>query len=376
MGREIRVWRRGRCNRLPGGETGALWCSPSQMTLPSLPPLSLSHTHSYEMAKSKEMGPMLASRLRWRYLVLDEGAQAWPAGAACTPLHPVLLRLHCREGVQFATLPALSPTPTHTHAGHRIKNEDTQLAHALRLVHRQQTLLLTGTPLQVRGGAGGACAAACGAPTADSAAARCGLTRRPRPPQHLTPPHAYVIQNNMHELYALLSYLYPDIFTTAAPFDAAFTLATKEHKVRRETEWVAAARCRDPARATRLNLAPPPHVPLQVNPAQLEAAHHMLQPFCLRRLKRVRRGRLGRGGAAQSGCGGRSPPLSAGPHPRYCCPCPPTHGPPTHVDPAVGGGAGDATTDRNTRVLPPQCHAGGTGRGQAATGTAPHIGRR
>lgn len=32
------------------------------------------------------------------------------------------------------------------------------------------------------------------------------------------------LQNNLHELYALLSFLYPDIFTTSAPFDAAFDL--------------------------------------------------------------------------------------------------------------------------------------------------------
>ncbi|EFN54637.1 hypothetical protein CHLNCDRAFT_9749, partial [Chlorella variabilis] len=115
---------------------------------------------TYDMVKSKDWNAILARMLRWRYLVLDEG--------------------------------------------HRIKNEETQLAHSMRGLHRQQTLLLTGTPLQ----------------------------------------------NNLHELYALLSYLYPDVFTTAQPFDDAFNLTL--HKV---------------------------------DAAQLEAAHHMLSPFILRRLK-------------------------------------------------------------------------------------------
>lgn len=59
------------------------------------------------------------------------------------------------------------------------------------------------------------------------------------------------LQNNLHELYALLSYLHPDVFTTSAPFDAAFDLQT--HTVHAD---------------------------------QLEAAHHMLAPLYLRRLKR------------------------------------------------------------------------------------------
>lgn len=37
------------------------------------------------------------------------------------------------------------------------------------------------------------------------------------------------LQNNLHELYALLSYLYPDVFTTSQPFDDAFNLSL--HKV-------------------------------------------------------------------------------------------------------------------------------------------------
>ncbi len=32
------------------------------------------------------------------------------------------------------------------------------------------------------------------------------------------------LQNNLHELYALLNFLYPDVFTDSTPFDNAFDL--------------------------------------------------------------------------------------------------------------------------------------------------------
>ena len=32
------------------------------------------------------------------------------------------------------------------------------------------------------------------------------------------------LQNNMVELYGLLSFMYPDVFTTPGPFEAAFNL--------------------------------------------------------------------------------------------------------------------------------------------------------
>eukprot|EP00775_Hariotina_reticulata_P009453 gene9453-9619_t len=54
----------------------------------------------------------------------------------------------------------------------------------------------------------------------------------------------------MVELYGLLSFMYPDIFTTIGPFEAAFNL-TKG----------------------------------QVDQGALTAAHYLLRPFCLRRLK-------------------------------------------------------------------------------------------
>ena len=59
------------------------------------------------------------------------------------------------------------------------------------------------------------------------------------------------LQNNLHELYALLSFLFSDIFNTSLPFDNAFDL--ENHK----------------ACATRI--APPPKAPsrIRVVPSRL-----------------------------------------------------------------------------------------------------------
>jgi hypothetical protein len=129
---------------------------------------------------------------------------------------------------------------------HRIKNEETQLAAAMRLIHRQHTLLLTGTPLQVRPRCSAACdlALRC-CPAAQAVCWGVGqgwggdLPLAPASASLLRCPDFGVcvcnldplpcLQNDLHELYALLSYLYPDLFTTSCPFDTAFCL--KEHKV-------------------------------------------------------------------------------------------------------------------------------------------------
>ena len=63
--------------------------------------------------------------------------------------------------------------------GHRIKNEKTSLYERLRLIKAQRKLLLTGTPLQ----------------------------------------------NNLHELWALLHFLHPELFSDSAAFDKAFDLS-------------------------------------------------------------------------------------------------------------------------------------------------------
>lgn len=90
--------------------------------------------------------------------------------------------------------------------GHRVKNEETAAHQVLKRVKRQHTLLLTGTP----------------------------------------------VQNNLHELYAILSFLHPDVFTSSDPFDKAFNLNTSEHRVDSQL---------------------------------LEKAHFLMRPFILRRVK-------------------------------------------------------------------------------------------
>ena len=62
--------------------------------------------------------------------------------------------------------------------GHVIKNDASQISQAVRKFHFAHALLLTGTPLQ----------------------------------------------NNLHELWALLNFLYPDVFTRSDAFDSAFEL--------------------------------------------------------------------------------------------------------------------------------------------------------
>jgi SWI/SNF-related matrix-associated actin-dependent regulator of chromatin subfamily A member 5 len=63
--------------------------------------------------------------------------------------------------------------------GHKIKAHTTQIAQAVRKIHCENKLLLTGTPLQ----------------------------------------------NNMYELWSLLEFLYPEVFTTPEPFDSAFNIS-------------------------------------------------------------------------------------------------------------------------------------------------------
>ena len=117
---------------------------------------------TYEMACNPSFALCLTQKVYWRCLILDEG--------------------------------------------HKVKNEDTTAHQMLKRIHRQHTLLLTGTP----------------------------------------------VQNNLHELYALLSFLHPDVFTSSEPFDKAFNLNTREHKVDEKL---------------------------------LEKAHYLMRPFVLRRVK-------------------------------------------------------------------------------------------
>ena len=88
--------------------------------------------------------------------------------------------------------------------GHKIKNEETDVSEACRRIRATHRVLLTGTPMQ----------------------------------------------NNLHELWAMLNFLLPDVFVSSLPFDKCFDLA-KGH----------------------------------VDKDMLDRAHHLMQLFSLRRLK-------------------------------------------------------------------------------------------
>ena len=117
---------------------------------------------TYEMACNPTFNLTLSQKVYWRTMILDEG--------------------------------------------HKVKNEDTAAHSVLSRVHRQHTVLLTGTP----------------------------------------------VQNNLHELFAILAFLHPDVFSNSSAFDDAFDLSSNEHKVDSKT---------------------------------LDAAHYLMKPFVLRRVK-------------------------------------------------------------------------------------------
>ena len=89
---------------------------------------------------------------------------------------------------------------------HRIKNERAQLSKTVRLLKTENRLLVTGTPLQ----------------------------------------------NNLHELWALLNFLLPDVFASAERFDELFNLQSSD---RDKTQML------------------------------VEQLHRLLRPFMIRRLK-------------------------------------------------------------------------------------------
>ena len=93
--------------------------------------------------------------------------------------------------------------------GHKLKNEESLIYSAAKALKYRFRLILTGTP----------------------------------------------VQNNLHETYALLSYLSPSLFKDAAVFDAAFNLNQNGNQT------------------------------IQVDRDMLSKAHYMLRPFILRRLK-------------------------------------------------------------------------------------------
>ena len=97
---------------------------------------------------------------------------------------------------------------------HKIKNEESQISKRLRQLDSRYRLLLTGTPLQ----------------------------------------------NNLHELWSLLNFLLPEIFSSADAFDEMFDLQGNEDENEAEKE--------------------------KRNKQVIEQLHRILRPFLLRRIKK------------------------------------------------------------------------------------------
>lgn len=96
---------------------------------------------------------------------------------------------------------------------HKIKNEESNLSQLVRSLHSVNRLLITGTPLQ----------------------------------------------NNLHELWSLLNFLLPDIFTSSSDFDEWFNLGQEEGLTPEEAE--------------------------DKNVKMVQQLHKILKPFLLRRTK-------------------------------------------------------------------------------------------
>lgn len=97
---------------------------------------------------------------------------------------------------------------------HKLKNEESQISQRLRQLDSRYRLLLTGTPLQ----------------------------------------------NNLHELWSLLNFLLPEIFTSSSDFDEWFNLGGNEELTEQEKEVK--------------------------NKQVIEQLHRILRPFLLRRIKK------------------------------------------------------------------------------------------
>ena len=115
---------------------------------------------------------------------------------------------------------------------HRIKNEKTLMGQAVRRLRSSQRLLITGTPLQ----------------------------------------------NNMHELWSLLNFLYPEVLANADTFDKEWK--DKDKNSEGDGDGDGAGDGGDGAEAKEMSNEGP------LNESLLSAAHALLSPLMLRRLKK------------------------------------------------------------------------------------------
>ena len=122
--------------------------------------------------------------------------------------------------------------------GHRIKNENSDVAKACSALRTRFRVILTGTP----------------------------------------------VQNNLHEFGALLSFLAPNIFTELSLFDSAFTLKVQNQQNRSSKHNTKGQKNKD-SNINNINTDKNQLNTQQIDRNLLANAHYMLKPFVLRRLK-------------------------------------------------------------------------------------------
>ena len=132
------------------------WCSELEKWAPSLKVLRLHSSNADDRAQQRKE--------------LVDGAQKYDVVVTTYDMVKVPQNINAWKRIYFRIL-CLDE-------GHKIKSEETLIAQAVRRIHCENRLLLTGTPLQ----------------------------------------------NNLTELVSLLNFLLPDIFTNFQPFQAAFDI--------------------------------------------------------------------------------------------------------------------------------------------------------
>ena len=259
---------------------------------------------SYEilLADVKALG-----RYQWKYIVVDE---VW----YCTVPYSTILHCYCtvcgtccvvqpaalvasrgmlagsrrrRSGGAAASLlatwpatppllPCLPACPLWRLQGHRLKNMNCKLIRELKTLHAENKLLLTGaceTGWLAGAGAGllkgRACRAAARADAPHAPSCQLRLTSpshappplaRPPPPR---PPAGTPLQNNLTELWSLLNFLLPDVFSSLENFESWFDFTSAVGHANADKEILAQE---------------------QRNKV-VSKLHQILKPFLLRRVK-------------------------------------------------------------------------------------------
>ena len=192
---------------------------------------------TYEMVTSAHFGAALSHTITWRLLVLDEGHKIKNEE---TRVANAMRHVACESSCCSSSLYPLYALPS--------KRRRTGLPHVLLVITSEPTrssvhindvlytviscifprcVLWMQEPVRMR-----CCCTPWGGCGARPLFSLClHMCRR----QHVLLLTGTPLQNNLHELYALLNFLYPDVFTDSTPFDNAFDLV--HHKARAPGRW-------------------------------------------------------------------------------------------------------------------------------------------